>query len=58
MIFERQKPRSSTTTEDCISYRDFLDALDEGNLWFWNLPRERWIGSRSSPRWRDDWKPF
>ena len=58
MVFERQKPLSSATTEDCISYRDFLDALDEGKLWFWKLPRERWIGSRSTPRWRDDWKPF
>jgi len=58
MVFERGKPLSSATTEDCISYRDFLDALDEGKLWFWNLPRERWIGARSTPRWRDDWKPF
>jgi site-specific recombinase XerD len=58
MVFERQKPLSSATTEDCISYRDFLDALDEGKLWFWNLSRECWIGSRSTPRWRDDWKPF
>lgn len=58
MVFERQNPLSSATTEDCISYRDFLDALDEGKLWFWKLPRERWNGSRSTPRWRDDWKPF
>lgn len=58
MIFERQKPLSSATVEDCISYRDFLDSLEEGKLWFWNLPRERWIGMRSTPRWRDDWKPF
>jgi len=58
MIFERRKPLSSATTEDCISYRDFLDSLEDDKLWFWNLPRERWIGSRSTPRWRDDWKPF
>lgn len=58
MVFERQKPFSSATTEDCISYRDFLDALGDGQLWFWRLPRERWVGARSTPRWRDDWKPF
>lgn len=58
MVFERGKPLSSATVEDCISYRDFLDSLEDGKLWFWNLPRERWIGSRSTPRWREDWKPF
>jgi site-specific recombinase XerD len=58
MVFERGKPLSSATVEDCISYRDFLDAFEDGKLWFWNLPRERWIGSRSTPRWREDWKPF
>ena len=34
MIFERQKPLSSATVEDCISYRDFLDSLDKDRLWF------------------------
>jgi len=58
MVFERGKPLSSATVEDCISYRDFLDSLEDGKLWFWNLPRERWIGFRSTPRWREDWKPF
>ena len=58
MIFERRKPLSSATVEDCISYRDFLDALDKDQLWFWHLPRERWIGARSTPRWREDWRPF
>lgn len=58
MIFERQKPLSSATVEDCLSYRDFLDALDPDRLWFWTVPRERWIGARSTPRWREDWRPF
>ncbi len=58
MIFERQKPLSSATVEDCISYRDFLDSLDKDRLWFWHLPRERWIGARSTPRWSEDWRPF
>ena len=58
MIFERLKPLSSATVEDCISYRDFLDSLGDDKLWFWNLPREHWIGARSTPRWREDWKPF
>ena len=58
MIFERQKPFSSATVEDCLSYRDFLDSLEPGRLWFWTLPRERWIGARSTPRWREDWRPF
>ena len=58
MIFERQKPLSSATVEDCLSYREFLDSLAPNRLWFWNVPRERWIGARSTPRWRDDWRPF
>lgn len=58
MILERQKPLSSATTEDCISYRDFLNALDGNQLWYWRLPREIWIGARSQPRWSPDWRPF
>ena len=58
MIFERGKALSSATTEDCISYRDFMDALDGGQLWYWHLPREKWIGARSTPRWSEDWRPF
>jgi len=58
MIFERGKALSSATTEDCISYRDFLDALDGEKLWYWHLPREKWIGARSTPRWSEDWRPF
>lgn len=58
MIFERGKPLSSATTEDCVSYRDFMYALDGNSLWYWTLPREAWIGARSIPRWREDWRPF
>lgn len=58
MIFERGKALSSATTEDCISYRDFMDALDGEQLWYWHLPRETWIGARSTPRWSEDWRPF
>lgn len=58
MLFERGKPLSSATTEDCISYRDFLNALDGLTLWYWHLPKERWIGARSTPRWSEDWRPF
>ncbi|MDP2085333.1 MAG: phage integrase family protein, partial [Gemmobacter sp.] len=58
MIFERGKALSSATTEDCISYRDFLNALDGQQLWYWRLPRETWIGARSTPRWSEDWRPF
>lgn len=58
MIFERGKPLSSATTEDCASYRDFLYALDGNSLWYWRLPREAWIGTRSTPRWHEDWRPF
>lgn len=58
MIFERGKPLSSATTEDCTSYRDFLNALDGNSLWYWRLPRTSWIGPRSIPRWREDWRPF
>lgn len=58
MILERQKPLSSATTEDCISYRDFLNALDGQQLWYWRLPREIWIGARSRPRWSSEWRPF
>ncbi len=58
MIFEKGKALSSATTEDCISYRGFLDALDGNQLWYWKLPREKWIGERSTPRWSEDWRPF
>jgi integrase len=58
MIFERGKALSSATTEDCISYRDFMDALDGKQLWYWRVPRETWIGARSTPRWSEDWRPF
>jgi site-specific recombinase XerD len=65
MIFERQKPLSSATTEDCIAYRDFLIDLDDERVkkekreWVWRLPREQWISkSRSVPRWSEDWRPF
>jgi len=62
MIFERQKPLSSATTEDCIAYRDFL--IDIGRQltpeqWQWRLPRTQWVGTaRSVPRWSEDWRPF
>lgn len=58
MIFEKGKALSSATTEDCISFRDFLDALDGETLWYWRVPRERWIGARSTPRFSSDWRPF
>lgn len=58
MIYEQQKPLSSATTEDCTSYRDFLNALGGDQLWYWKLPRETWIGARSTPRWSEDWRPF
>jgi len=58
VIFERGKPLSSATAEDCASYQDFLNALDGNSLWYWRLPRRSWIGTRSTPRWHEDWRPF
>lgn len=58
MVLERNKPLSSATTEDCISYRDFLDSLGGDKLWYWQLPRTAWIGQKSTPRWSPDWRPF
>ena len=58
-IFERGIAMSSAAIEDCTAYRDFLADLGRGNeLWFWRLPKERWIGARNVPRWAEDWKPF
>ena len=58
MIFEKGRALSSATTEDCISFRDFMDSLDGRRAWHWRIPRERWIGARSTPRWSGDWRPF
>jgi len=58
MIFERETALSSATAEDCTNYRDFLYALDGNSLWYWRLPRDAWIGAKSTPRWREDWRPF
>ena len=64
VIFERGKALSSASTEDCISYRDFLDAIGQQadgpqqRLWLWTLPQEHWIGARNTPRWSEDWRPF
>lgn len=65
MIFERQKPMSAATTEDCVSYRNFLNALSGKDAvtgkeipWIWTLPPEYWKGKRSVPRHSEDWRPF
>lgn len=48
-IIERGKPLSSMSTEDCISYRDFLADPQ---------PRSRWCAPRSRQRWSPLWRPF
>ena len=59
MLLERGKALSSATTEDCISYRDWLNALgNEDQLWYWNLAAEDWIGPRACPRFSAEWRPF
>lgn len=48
-IIERGKPLSSMSTEDCVSYRDFLADPQ---------PRARWCAPRSRQRWSPLWRPF
>lgn len=58
MVFERGKALSSATTEDCVAYREFLDVLEPGRLWFWKTRRDDWVGTRARPRTSEDWRPF
>lgn len=48
-IVERHKPLSSMTTEDCVSYRDFIADPQ---------PRGRWCAPRNRERWSPLWRPF
>ncbi len=58
MVFERDKALSSAKTEDCVAYREFLDSLEVGRLWFWKTRREDWVGPKAIPRTSEDWRPF
>lgn len=58
-IFERGKPMSSATVEDCAAYRDFLADIGTGRRpWPWRLAEADWIGKRQAPRWSAQWRPF
>ncbi len=61
-ILERNKPFSSLSLNDCIAYRNFINALgrETPELWHqqFNLPQTDWIGSRSTPRRSPLWRPF
>lgn len=48
-IFEREKPLSSISVEDCLAYRAFLAAP---------APGYRWVGPRGVERWSHNWRPF
>lgn len=59
MIFERGKPLSSATVEDCAGYRDFLAALgDKNQPWRWRLDRTSWVAPLTRRRIDPRWKPF
>lgn len=59
MIFERGKPMSSASVEDCAAYRDFLADIGTGRKpWPWRLPEENWVGPQQAPRWSAAWRPF
>lgn len=67
MIFEKGKPLSSATNEDCSEYRNFLAAVgQEGMLdedgqrqfWYWTIPSSDWVGQRKEPRFSPAWRPF
>ena len=58
-IFERNKPLSSATIEDCAAYRDFLADIGTGRKpWPWRVPENDWIGVAQAPRWSHKWRPF
>lgn len=58
-IVELGRPMSAAAVEDCTSYRDFLDALDNPEAeWKWQTAPARWIGKRNVPRGSEDWRPF
>jgi len=46
-VFERHKPLSSCTVEDCSAFRDFLLA-----------PPAHWCAPRSIARWHAGWRPI
>ncbi|HEU0204820.1 MAG TPA: phage integrase family protein, partial [Burkholderiaceae bacterium] len=58
-VFEKGRPLSSMTVEDCVEYREFLISLtDPKASWPWRLPRERWVAVRRARRTSPLWKPF
>lgn len=58
-IYEKCKPLSSMSVDDCIEYREFLIALgDATSAWNWRVQRDDWIGAKSHPRSSPNWRPF
>lgn len=58
-VYEKGKPLSSMTVEDCIEYREFLVSLaDVTAPWHWQVQRSDWIGAKSHPRSSPNWRPF
>jgi site-specific recombinase XerD len=65
-IFEKQKPISSLSVEDCSDFRDFLAMLgqpaaaDKDRNWSsrFKLPESTWIGKKGERRGSEFWKPF
>jgi integrase len=72
IILEKGKALSSATIEDCTDCRnflgaledcgdhnDFLEMLNKGKTWSWNIPLDQWVGpSRGTTRRSKYWKPF
>lgn len=58
LVFEKNRPLSSATSNDCQEYVDFLAAIAKpGSPWPWRIRRDQWIGPKL-PRWHEEWKPF
>lgn len=61
-ILERKKPFSSLALDDCIAYRNFLNALGRETPLLWHqqftIAQDQWIGPRGFPRRSTLWKPF
>ncbi|MBU9212334.1 tyrosine-type recombinase/integrase [Burkholderia multivorans] len=59
-VIERQKALSDLTVEDCVAYRDWLSILGRTNpeQWPFRIPQSEWIGSRNTPRFSPNWRPF
>lgn len=61
-IFEKQKPLSSLSPEDCVQYKQFLAGLGVTSLEKWSdlcsVPQDQWIGKQVNDTSAENWRPY